>query len=268
MNRNLKIDTDKKPIVNKKMKKTDSFEYYLVKKVGKTIKKYGMIQKGDRIVIGVSGGKDSLTLLKILHQRKGIYPYDYELLALHIPSDMECEGLINTEILRNYFEDHGYPYRIEKMKIKEGSRGFNPFWCSWNRRRMLFEITRRLGYNKLALGHHRNDVIETVLINMFYHGEISTMLPVQSLFEGKITIIRPLYCIPEFDTRKMAELYNFPAVHCRCPVNRETIREFFKRFINEIERMNPKACVNAQRSLENIVYEYLPLNVKKENVDI
>jgi len=268
MHRSINIRPESKPIVNKKMRKTDSFEYYLVKKVGKTIKKYGMIEKGDRIVVGVSGGKDSLTLLKILHQRKGIYPYDYELLALHISSDMPCEGLIDTEILRNYFEKNGYPYRIERIEIKEGARGFNPFWCSWNRRRMLFEMTRRLGYNKLALGHHRNDVVETVLLNMFYHGEISTMLPVQSLFEGKITLIRPLYCIPESDTRKMSRIYNFPAAHCRCPVDRETTREFFKRFLNEAEKINPKAEVNALRSLENIVYDYLPGSVKKEDIDI
>ena len=79
-------------MVNKKMRHTDTFEYYLIKKVGKTIKKYDMIQKGDRILVGVSGGKDSLTLLKLLSDRRGFYPNTYEIMALHVVSNLKCEG--------------------------------------------------------------------------------------------------------------------------------------------------------------------------------
>ncbi|MCK5094639.1 MAG: tRNA 2-thiocytidine(32) synthetase TtcA [Spirochaetes bacterium] len=247
-----------KPIVNKKMKKEDPFEYYLLKKVGKTIKKYGMIERGDKILVGVSGGKDSLSLLKILNDRKGFYPNSYEFLALHIVSNLACDGLMNPDIIKKYFTDNCYPFRIVEMKIDVGKKGLSSFWCSWNRRRVLFEMANRWGYNKIALGHHRNDVIETLLLNIFYQAELSTMLPVQRLFNGKITIIRPLYNIPESDTRKFSRLYNFPAVHCRCPIEKETKREMFKRIVNEIERNHPKAGVNALRSLENINEEYLP----------
>ncbi len=255
------------PIVNKKMKKENSFEYYLIKKVGKTIKKYGMIEEGDRILVGVSGGKDSFTLLKILEDRRGFYPNQYELLAVHIATDLPCEGIIKPEKMEEFLKSNNYPYKIVHARIKN-EKGLNPFWCSWNRRRILFELANKMGFNKIALGHHRNDVIETLLLNIFYHAEISTMLPYQSLFEGKMTIIRPLYNIPESDTEKFARLYNFPAVHCRCPFNHETRREMFKRIVKEIEKVHPKAGVNAIRAMENIKMEYLPVSVVKENIDI
>jgi len=260
--------SSEKPLVNKKMKIHDSFEYYLLKKVGKTIKKYGMIERGDRILIGVSGGKDSLSLLKILHDRRGFYPNTYEILALHIVSNLPCEGLAEPEVLEEYFIQQGFPYKIVHMHLEENERGFNPYWCSRNRRRVLFEMANRMGYNKIALGHHRHDVIETLLLNLFYHAELSSMLPVQTLFGGKITIIRPLYNLPEYDSRKLARLYGFPSVHCRCPIQNETKREMFKRVIHEIEKVHPKASVNALRALENIKDEYMPLSVVKENIVI
>jgi tRNA 2-thiocytidine biosynthesis protein TtcA len=256
------------PRVNKKMKNEESFEYYLLKKVGKTIKKYGMIERGDKILIGVSGGKDSLSLLKILNDRKGFYPNCYEFTAMHIVSNLKCEGAMNPRIIEKYFTDNGYPYMIVEMNLEEDKKIQNSYWCSRNRRRVLFETANRYGYNKIALGHHRDDVIETILLNMFYHAELSTMLPVQSLFKGKMTIIRPLYNIPESDTRKLARIYNFPSVHCRCPVEGETTREMFKRIVKEIARVHPQASINALRSLENIKEEYLPGSVISEDISI
>ena len=256
------------PIVNKKIKNEDSFEYYLLKKVGKTIRKYGMIEKGDRILVGVSGGKDSLSLLKILNDRRGFYPDSYEFTALHIVSNLKCEGSMDPGVIEKYFIDNGYPYRMIEMTLEEGKKNRNSFWCSQNRRKVLFETANRYGYNKVALGHHRDDIIETVLLNMFYHAELSTMLPVRSLFEGKITIIRPLYNIPEADTRKLSRIYKFPSVHCRCPVEGETTREMFKRIVNEIGKVHPQAGINALRSLENVKHDYLPGSVISENITI
>jgi tRNA 2-thiocytidine biosynthesis protein TtcA len=256
------------PIVNKKMKNEDTFEYYLLKKANKTIRKYGMIEKGDRILVGVSGGKDSLSLLKILNDRRSFYPNSYEITALHIVSNLKCEGSMDPGVIEKYFKDNGYPYRMIEMTLDDGKKNRNSFWCSRNRRRVLFETANRFGYNKIALGHHRNDVIETILLNMFYHAEFSTMLPVQRLFEGKITIIRPLYNIPEADTRKLSRIYKFPSVHCRCPVEGETTREMFKRIVNEIGRVHPQAGINALRSLENVKEDYLPGSVILENISI
>jgi len=257
-----------KPMVNKKMRQTNSFEYYLVKKVGKTIKRYGMIQKGDRIIAAVSGGKDSLTMLKILNDRMGFYPNEFELMAVHVVSNLRCEGLADPAVLEEYFKKNQYRYLFVNLNIRGIEKGLSPFWCSWNRRRVLFDTATKLGYNKIAFGHHRNDVLETLLLNIFYHAEISTMLPVQSLFEGRIAIIRPLYHIPESDTVKFARLHGFPSAHCRCPVEQETKREFFRKLLTEIERVNPKAGVNALRSLENIKSDYLPSSVVVEDLII
>jgi tRNA 2-thiocytidine biosynthesis protein TtcA len=256
------------PMVNKKMRKQDTFEYYLIKKVGKTIKKYGMIEKGDRVLVAVSGGKDSFTLLKILNDRRGFYPNTYELLALHVAGGLCCEGAPDPAVLERFMREHGYPYRVAVSNAKPGERGPSPFWCAMNRRRVLFDEARKLGFNKLAFGHHRNDVIETALLNAFYHAELSTMLPVQSLFDGRLAIIRPLYNVPESDTAKFARVYSFPAFHCRCAAPGETKREMFKRIVRDLERTNPKAGVNALRALENVRSEFLPGSAVKEDIVI
>ena len=263
-----KAEMNGKPIVNKKQKSENPFAYYLVKKVGKTIKKYGMIEEGDRILAGVSGGKDSFTMLKVLNDRKGFFPNMYELLALHVASDLECEGHADPAALERYFRDHGHSYKIVHLKLDPGNKGPSSYWCARNRRRVLFDTANRLGYNKIVLGHHRNDVIETLLLNIFFHGEVSTMLPRQELFNGKMTIIRPLYNLPESDTRKFSSLHGFQAVSCRCPFGKETKREMFKRVLAEIERKHPKAMLNAIRALENIKTEYLPEAAVKDDIVI
>jgi tRNA 2-thiocytidine biosynthesis protein TtcA len=251
--------------VNKKMRETESFEYYLIKKVGKTIKKYNLIEEGDRILVGVSGGKDSLTLLKLLYDQQGFYPNRYELMVLHVVSSLQCEGAADPKRLEEFLRDHGYPYRFVYMDIEPDRKG-GSYWCSRNRRRLLFDTALKSGYNKLALGHHRNDVLETFMLNVFYHGEISSMLPLQELFGGKLSIIRPLYNIPEKDTRRFARLYGFPVSSCRCPVDREMKRELFKRLLHEVERENPRASVNALRSLERVNEKYLPGRLVREDM--
>jgi tRNA 2-thiocytidine biosynthesis protein TtcA len=255
------------PRVNKKMKENESFEYHLIKKVGKTVKKYNLIEEGDRILVGVSGGKDSLTLLKLLHDRQGFYPNQYELLALHVVSSLQCEGAADPRRLEDFLGKGGYPYRFVHMDIEPDCNG-GSYWCARNRRRLLFDTAIKLGFNKLALGHHRNDVLETFMLNVFYHGEISSMLPLQELFGGKLSIIRPLYNIPEEDTRRFARLYGFPVVSCRCPVDREMKRELFKRLLLEVERSNPRAGVNALRSLERVNEEYLPGRLVREEIRV
>lgn len=256
-----------KPMVNKKMKQSDTFEYYLIKKVGKTIKKYNLIEQGDRILVAVSGGKDSLTLLKLLQDRKGFYPNQYEIMALHVVSNLTCQGSADVAQLEKHLQENGYPYRLVQMHIEPDRKG-GSYWCSRNRRRVLFDNATKMGYNKIALGHHRNDVIETFLLNVFYHAEISSMLPRQELFGGRLTIIRPLYHIPESDTRYFSKLYGFPAASCRCPVDGEMKREMFKRILKDIERANPRASVNALRSLENVKERYLPGRLVQEDISI
>jgi tRNA 2-thiocytidine biosynthesis protein TtcA len=167
--------------------------------MGKAIHRYGLIQDGDRILVGVSGGKDSLSLLHLLQERRKRVSIQYELMPVYIDLGFDSE---RSEILKIFFEAQGLSYHIEFTDI--GKRANSPenrenpcFLCSWERRKCIFHLAHRLKCNKIALGHHKDDIIETLLLNIFYSAEISTMLPVQTLFKGKVTLIRPLALIEE-----------------------------------------------------------------------
>jgi tRNA 2-thiocytidine biosynthesis protein TtcA len=190
--------------------------FYISKHVGKAIMDYKMLSEGDKIAVAVSGGKDSLTLLNILQERKRFVPIKYELLAVHIDMGYPCQ---HPKILAEYFKKLGVEYHIEKIDILKGKsrKDISCFWCSWNRRKALFQVVDRFGCTKLALGHHKDDIIETTLLNLFFQGEISTMCPRQELFKGKIVIIRPLAYVEEDLIRRFAKTLDFPHHKCACP---------------------------------------------------
>ncbi|MCK9604444.1 MAG: tRNA 2-thiocytidine(32) synthetase TtcA, partial [Candidatus Omnitrophica bacterium] len=150
-------------------------EYYISKRMGKAIMDYKMLADGDKIAVAVSGGKDSLTLLRLLRDRKAFVPIKYDLVALHI--DMGYPKSISKK-LEKYFKKLKVEYRIIKSDVlkKTEKSKINCFWCSWNRRKELFISANKLGCTKIALGHHMDDIIETVLLNLFFQGEISGMV--------------------------------------------------------------------------------------------
>lgn len=217
---------------------------------------YKMLGNGDRILIAVSGGKDSMTLLKILEERRSFVPIKYELVAVHVDMGYKC---IHPKILGQYLEKNSFKYYIKKLNIlKETPREkMTCFWCSWNRRKALFEAADKLGCNKIALGHHKDDIIQTFLLNLVFQGEISTMSPRQELFNGKIVIIRPLVYVEEKDCQRFAKENNFPIPHCRCPNAGKTQRAQVAKLIKQIEKMSPNSKTNIFRSLQRIKKEYL-----------
>jgi tRNA 2-thiocytidine biosynthesis protein TtcA len=226
--------------------------------VGKAIHRYGLIQDGDRILVGVSGGKDSLTLLHLLKERLKRVPIHYELIPVHIDLGFGSE---RPEILKDYFEKQGFSYHIECTDI--GRRANSPenrenpcFLCSWERRKRLFQLANRLKCNKVALGHHKDDIIETLLINIFYSGEISTMLPLQSLFKGKITLIRPLSLAEEKKIERFAEAMDLPFGPSGCPSSGRTKRKEVKEVIEALSGKNHRVKGNIFRSLSNIKLDY------------
>jgi tRNA 2-thiocytidine biosynthesis protein TtcA len=241
----------------KEIQKPKGKEYYLSKKVGKAIMDYQMLSEGDRILVAVSGGKDSLTLLKILRDRLSISPVKYELIAVHI--DMG-KGCIHSEILKDYFEKNNYSYIIEKTDIFKDSINskIDCFWCSWNRRKTIFKLADKLNCNKVALGHHLDDIVQTILLNLFFNGEISSMSPKQTLFEGKITIIRPLAYVEEKEIIRFAKEQDFPQPHCRCPNSFLSQRTYIKELIKELEKRVPDIKKNIFRALKRVKKEYLP----------
>jgi tRNA 2-thiocytidine biosynthesis protein TtcA len=227
--------------------------------VGKAIHHYGLIQDGDRILVAVSGGKDSLSLLHLLKERLKRVPIRYEVFTVHIDLGFDSG---RADILRDYFEEEGLTYHIEFTDIGKRANSSenreNPcFLCAWERRKKLFQLANRFKCNKVALGHHKDDIIETLLLNIFYSGEISTMLPLQSLFKGKITIIRPLSLLEEKKVEKFARAMHLPVGPSGCPSSGRTKRKEVKEIIETMSKKNHRVKGNIFRSLSNIKLDYM-----------
>ena len=227
--------------------------------MGKAIHRYGMIQDGDRILVGVSGGKDSLTLLTLLSERAKRVPIHYELLAVHVDLGFESSG---ADLLAEFFEAKKIPYHIEHTRIATLATGpenrENPcFLCSWERRKRIFYLAQRFGCNKIAFGHHKDDIVETLLLNIFYSAEISTMLHLQTLFKGKMTLIRPLALIEEKKIERFAKEKRLPYFPCECPASGKSKRKRVKELIRTLEKENRLVKGNIFRSLSNVKMDYL-----------
>jgi tRNA 2-thiocytidine biosynthesis protein TtcA len=226
--------------------------------MGKAIHRYGLIQEGDRILVGVSGGKDSLTLIHLLHERSKRVPIHFELFPVYIDLGF---GSGRAGILKNYFETKGLHYHIEftdiGRKANSPENRENPcFLCSWERRKLLFQLSHRLKCNKIAFGHHQDDIIETLLLNIFYSAEISTMVPLQTLFKGKITLIRPLALLEEKKIERFAREIGLPFGPSGCPVSGKTKRKIVKDLIEALSKIDRRVKGNIFRALSNIKLDY------------
>lgn len=228
----------------------------------KAINDYSLIGDGDKILLGVSGGKDSLSLLTLLNEFKLRSKINFEMFACHIRTDFHCANCMHTALLTKIFETAGIKYIFKDIKVLDENGKTDCFWCSWNKRKALFCLARELGCNKIALGHHKNDIAETVLMNLFFHGQISAMCPRQELFKGKITIIRPLCYIEEEVTFRFAKECGFPAKFCRCPFGRDSVRKDAKELINTLQSRSADIDISA-----NIFQSIVVLKQKSEKTD-
>jgi len=231
-------------------------EFYISKRVGRAIIDYSMLSEGDRIAVAVSGGKDSLTLLRLLKDRQKFVPIKYSLLAVHV--DLGYPRSF-AKPLERYFKKLGVPYHIEQcLELKKTKRSqINCFWCSWNRRKTLFTVADRYGCNKVALGHHKDDIAQTILLNLFFHGEISAMVPRQELFKGKIILIRPLAYVEEDMIRRFVKKEKFPQLSCSCPKSEVSNRAKMASIIKDLEKICPEVKTNIYKSIGRIKEEYL-----------
>jgi len=235
-------------------------EFYISKRVGRAIIDYNMIEDGDRLLVAVSGGKDSLTLLKVLQDRQKFVPIKYDIIACHI--DMGYPSSISG-ILSRYLKKQGVEYHIEKRRLpaqknrrKSQVAKISCFWCSWNRRKALFEVAARLGCSKVCLGHHLDDIDETILLNLFFQGEISAMNPRQEMFKGKITIIRPLCYTEEDLIVKFSKSLKFPFKRCSCPNSTLSQRNAMGGIIRQLKKSCPEVKTNIFRSVRRIKADY------------
>ena len=229
------------------------------KLMGRAIHQYRLIEDGDRILVALSGGKDSLVMLKLLQERRARVPIDYELRVVTVDLGY---GRTNLDSLEGYVRNLGFGYCIKRTQIGPLAHSRfnreNPcFLCARLRRRVIFETAQELRCNKVALGHNRDDVIETFLLNVFYCGEISTMMPHQVLFGGKLAIIRPLSLIHEDEIRAYAKLFDFPEVQDGCPTRGSTRRSQMKFLLKELDNKDKRIRKNIFRALSNVKVEYL-----------
>ncbi len=227
--------------------------------MGKALHRYDMIADGDRILVGVSGGADSLSLLWLLAERRARVPIDYQLFAVYI--DPGFEGGFASR-LEAYCQSLGFGLRVEYTDY--GVLAHSPvnrenpcFLCSRLRRKRLFEIAAELDCGKLALGHNRDDLIETLFLNMCYAGEISTMLPMQAFFKQRFFLIRPLVFADEGLIRRFAADRGFPGFENPCPTSKTSKRGEIKQLLNRLYRSNKKIKGNIFRAMSRVRPEYL-----------
>jgi len=229
------------------------------KAVGRAIYHYKMVSDGDKIAVGLSGGKDSLTLMWALQERLSRIPVHYSLFAVYVDLGFERDPV---RPIASYCRDMGYRLQVEHTDFGMLAHGDenreNPcFLCSRLRRKRLFEVANALGCNKLALGHNMDDIIETLFLNMCYIGEISTMVPCQPFFGGKLTVIRPLAFLDGSTINRFAHDRAFPEFENPCPTAKTSKRREVKEMLNRLYATNKKIKGNIFRSMSHVKTEYL-----------
>ena len=209
----------------------------LLSRVRRAVDDYQMIDDGDKIAVGVSGGKDSLALLIALSELRRFYPKSFEVVAITV--DMGFEGG-DFSSLEAFYEALGVPYKIVKTNLAEiifdTRKESNPCsLCARMRRGILHDTAKELHCNKLALGHHHDDVLETFMMNLCNEGRLGTFSPVTYLDRKDITVIRPFVLTKESEIIGFCSHNAVPVVKSLCPEDKVTDREFYKGLLNDLE---------------------------------
>ncbi len=228
--------------------------------VGKGINRFNMIGAGDSILIGVSGGKDSLALSLALAERKRWVPVEYDLHAVQIEWREYPMSDAEKTAIDDFYGRIGIPLRRIQAEIAPPTfhRKFSCYTCARNRKRLLFDEAARVGARKIALGHHMDDIARTTLMNMFFHGELSTMMPVQQFFGGKLAVIRPLCEVREAEVARVATRLGLPTVPSRCPNADRNRRILMKEILRMASHVDKHAVSNVYTAPWRINTEYLP----------
>lgn len=218
----------------------------------KAVDLYHMIDEGDRIAIGVSGGKDSLTLLYALKGLQRFYPKKFEIEAITVTLGFENFNLDQIKALCKKLDINYSTVNTEIAQIVfEERKESNPCsLCSKMRKGAFNEKAKELGCNKVALGHHKEDIIETMMMSMFYEGRFSTFSPVTYLDRMELYAIRPLMLVSEKDVIGFKNKYNLPVVKSPCPADGNTKREYMKKLIADLGKDNPGLKQRLYRAIE------------------
>jgi len=235
---------------------TDQLQTKLLRLAGETIGEYGLVNDGDKIMVCLSGGKDSYALLDLLLVLQRRAPVHFDLVAVNLD---QKQPRFPAHVLPDYLSGIGVPFHIEerdtysivKRLIPEGQTTCS--LCSRLRRGHLYRVATELGATKIALGHHRDDIVETLFLNLFYTGKLKTMPPKLRSKDGRHVVIRPLAAVRESDLARYAELRAFPIIPCDlCGSQEDLKRKQVKEFLREWERRSPGCTDSMFAALSNV----------------
>ena len=207
----------------------------------KAVDEYQMIQEGDHIAVGISGGKDSLTLLYALHGLKRFYPNKFELSAITV--DLGYEEF-DLDPVHELCQELGVPYKVVKTDIAhilfEERKESNPCsLCAKMRKGALNDAVKEMGCNKVAYAHHKDDIIETMLLSLIFEGRFYSFSPKTYLDRMDLTVIRPMMFIDEMEVIGFRNKYSLPVVKGKCPVDGHTKRQYAKELLRELNKEHP-----------------------------
>ncbi|HRW58686.1 MAG TPA: ATP-binding protein [Chlamydiales bacterium] len=217
--------------------------------IRKAILKFSLIDQNDCVAVALSGGKDSLCLLHMLHKINGFGIAKFNLHAIHIQNELTLKN-DPSNLLKTICNELNIPLHIQKVPLPKNS--FSCYTCTRVRRTKLFEIAKTIGANKIAFGHHRDDNAQTLLMNMLHKSEFAGMLPKVYMHDYNNTIIRPLIYVAEKNIITYADCHHFLTSSCSCSFGENTKRKQTEKLIQEMEKLYP----NARKHLSNISLNY------------
>jgi tRNA 2-thiocytidine biosynthesis protein TtcA len=236
----------------------------LASRIERAVQDYHMIGKNDRILVGVSGGPDSLSLLTLLSEGL-VHAPAYTVVAAHIDLGFDESEPKDCLALEAYFQRLGVSHRIVHTEISrlalDQKAKKNPcFICSMYRRKEIYTVANALKCNKIAYGHHQDDIIETLLINILYGRKIGAMNPVQEVFKGEMTLIRPFVYVEEALLKKFAAEAALPVLPRLCPMDGSTRRQKVKEWIRLMQKDEKHANIrkNIFKSLYHVEMDFPP----------
>jgi len=228
----------------------------LGRQVARANQEFALVEPGDRVMVAVSGGKDSFAMLHLLRDMQRRVPFDFSMVAVNL--DQGHPGFPG-HVLENHFKEHGFEYKMLTQdtysvvleKVAPGQTLC--FLCSRMRRGILYQAAVEMGVNKIAMGHHRDDVLETVLLNLFYSGQLKGMPPKLFSDDGRNTVIRPLIYCAEEDIVAYAQEMRFPIIPCDlCGTQENLKRQEMKALLTRLSEENPKVKGNMMAALSNV----------------
>lgn len=223
--------------------------------IGQAMHDYGMLADGDRVLVAVSGGIDSLVLIWLLDYWRKKAPISYELAGLHL--DMGFDDCSHLAV-RAQLDRLAIPYTIDRFQPEIPPNELDGcYHCARQRRNRLFSLASEGGYSKIAFGHHKEDILETFFLNLLYGGNLSTMLPKQNLFDGKLALIRPMGYLEKAQIREIGDELGITPVPNPCPFVGNNKREEIRAWLAELYSKNPLFKGNIFAAMANIRADYL-----------